>query len=136
MFKQKVQRKGNLSERTKGLAAKVEKLKKKSPEILYNNIQHYCMGLDEKELNMKLLYLYDCFTRTQGINGEIEVLQLYLDNLSSIQTRIKGMSSPQSMVQDHEGLVAKRTQLSAKIHELFAFMTQEYNKLAKEIDEL
>ena len=56
-----------MTERVKALHAKVEKLLQKSPEIIFNNIQNYCIGLDEKEANMKILYLYDSFSKTQGI---------------------------------------------------------------------
>ena len=48
------------------------------------------------------------FLRDLGINEEIEVLQQYLENLNKIQIKIKGMSSAESIVEDHNGLAVKR----------------------------
>ena len=41
------------------------------------------------------------------------------------------MSSAESIVEDHNGLTAKRAELSARIHKLFKYMKTEYEKIAK-----
>lgn len=92
---------------------------------------------------MKLIYLHECFTNTQGfiffylgIHEEIEVLEKYLQNLTSIQTKLKGMTRIEGIANDHEGLVQKRAELSSRIHKMFAYMKEEYEAVCKEIDEL
>ena len=48
------------------LSNQIQKLMEKSPEIIANHIQNYCQGLDEKEENIKALFLYESFVSTQG----------------------------------------------------------------------
>ena len=63
------------------LSNQIQKLMEKSPEIIANHIQNYCQGLDEKEDNIKALFLYESFVWTQvhffsdlGMYEEMEML--------------------------------------------------------------
>ena len=65
-MRQKIQRKGKIAERAKMLTFQIQKLAEKSPDVVENSIQKYCQGLDEREENIKAMFLYEAFIATQG----------------------------------------------------------------------
>jgi hypothetical protein len=64
------------------------------------------------------------------------MLQLYLTNLAHLQTRLKALPPMKIIVDSHEKLLAKRRSNEQKAAQLYTYMVDEYEKLAKRIDSL
>lgn len=111
-------------------------MKNKSIEVINQNINQYSANLDEKEENFKQLYLYDIFTKTQGLGSEIEILEKYLESLSRVQRTVGSMVPTPTLIATHNDILAKREATSAKAAHLFATMRQEYSQLLAELDSL
>ena len=90
-------------------------IKNKSIEVINQNINQYSSNLDEKEENFKQLYLYEIFTKTQGLASEIEILEKYLQSLSRVQRTVNSVLPTPTLITTHNQILTKRSELSTKI---------------------
>ena len=64
--KQKIQKKANLSDRIRTLLTKFKTVQQTSSEIIIKNIENYSNYVDDQAELLKIVFLYDAFTKTQG----------------------------------------------------------------------